>query len=219
MKISVVLPLYNEVKHIAGVIQGISKYKIPIIVVNDGSTDLGKNFKFKSKITLLTHKINLGKGAAMMTGAEYAFSHSADAVIFMDSDGQHSPKNLIGFIEKLNMNKYDVVLGSRKLNREVPFVRRTGNMVASQIIKLFFGISVTDPLSGFRAITKSSFNKIRWDSSGYSVESEMVANIAKHNLTFVEIPVDTIYHDKYKGMSVLDAFGVLLDVLKWRLSP
>ena len=222
MKISVVIPLYNEKDHICQVVNGLVRYKMPVVIVNDGSKDnsLQKIQRLKiPKLKILSHKINLGKGAAMLTGAEYAFKNRSDTVVFMDADGQHNPKDMKEFIKQIQLNKYDVILGSRNLSQNMPLIRYLGNKLASYTLNLFFGIKFTDPLSGYRAITKKVFEKIKWDSSGYSVESEILANIAKRNLKFIEIPIDTIYHDKDKGVTVLDAFGVLLDVLKWRLSP
>ncbi len=167
-------------------------------------------------MTLLEHKINLGKGAALKTGCEYAFSHGADAVILMDSDGQHLVSDLPKFEEKLIEGKYDVVFGSRNLNLGVPFVRYIGNKVASVIVSLMYGIYVSDLISGFRAITKSAYNKIKWESVGYGVETEMVVRIKKESLSYCEIPVATIYYDGYKGVSILDSFGVLGNLIAWK---
>lgn len=218
MKIWIVVPLYNEKKHINLVIKGILKSHLPIVVVDDGSRDNGNKEVLKLPITLLRHKVNLGKGAAMTTGADFAFNKGAEAVIFMDSDGQHSPQDILKFIQQLETNKYDVVFGSRNLNYGVPLVRYLGNKVASLVIRVLFGIYVSDPICGFRAITKDAYRKIKWQSSGYGVESEILARVGKNNLKFTEVAVDTIYHDKDKGVTILDAFAVLGDVLKWKLT-
>src|SRR5690349_9644350 len=105
MKIFVVIPLCNEKKHIASVLKEVSKYKMPIVVVDDGSKDGSALEVAKAKIsnlTLLTHGVNLGKGAAMKTGAEFAFAKGADSIVFMDSDGQHIASDLPRFVEPLN---------------------------------------------------------------------------------------------------------------------
>ena len=90
--------------------------------------------------------------------------------------------------------------------------------MASVVIRIFFGIYVSDPICGFRAITAGAYKKIRWQSVGYGVESEILARVGKNKLRFSEIPVDTIYHDRDKGVTILDAFAVLVDVIKWKLS-
>jgi glycosyltransferase involved in cell wall biosynthesis len=226
MKIFVVIPLFNEKKHIASVIKNVSKYKLPIVVVDDGSTD-GSGLKIialrdkelrNKNVTVLTHRINLGKGAAMKTGADYAFSRGADAVIFMDSDGQHEASDLLKFIDALKDDRYDVILGSRNLNYGVPLVRFLGNKFASVLMVLLFKVYVSDVICGFRAITKDGYKKVKWDSDGYGVETEMVARIGKNKTKFSEIPVQTIYHDVVKGVTLLDAFEVLGNVVKWKLT-
>jgi len=221
MKIFLVIPLHNEEKQINQVLNDLSKLTLPIVVVDDGSTDSSVQKLKKSTISrllILTHKVNLGKGAAMKTGADYAFENGADAVIFMDADGQHNPKNIENFVEKLNLEKYDVIFGSRNLSFGVPLVRYLGNKVASVVVRILFGIYVSDPICGFQAITKNAYIKIKWESTGYGVETEILARVGKNKLKFTEIPVDTIYHDKDKGVTMIDAFGVLGDVLKWRLT-
>lgn len=221
MKTFVVVPLYNEKAHIASVLRGVASKGLPVIVVDDGSGDgsgkVVKGLRLKN-LTLLTHKVNLGKGAAMKTGAEYAFSRDADAVIFMDSDGQHLATNLPGFVEKLAMGKFSVVLGSRNMGFGVPLVRYFGNKIASLVLAMLFGIYVSDPICGFRGVTKNGYRKIKWESKGYGVEVEMVARIGKNRIAYAEVPVETIYHDGVKGVTLLDAFGILGEVVKWRLT-
>lgn len=221
MKVSIVLPVYNEGSGVLIVLSKLTKLGHEAVVVDDGSNDATKlklhSIK-KPNITVLHHKVNLGKGSALKTGCEYAFSHGADAVILMDSDGQHAVNDLHKFIEKLKTGKYDVIFGSRNLNLGMPFIRFIGNKVASVIINLMFGIYVSDLISGFRAITKKAYGKIKWDSTGYGVETEMVIRIKKRNLKYCEIPIETIYFDNYKGVSILDAFGILLNLVYWKIS-
>ena len=221
MKIFVVISLFNEEKHIAGVLKGLLPYKLPVVVVDDGSTDRSSikinDLRIKN-VTLLKHKINLGKGAAMKTGADYAFAHGADAIIFMDSDGQHETDDLVKFVGKLESGKYDVIFGSRNFGYGVPLVRYLGNKLASVLISSLFRIYVSDVICGYKAVTREAYEMIRWESSGYGVETEMVIKTGRSKLTFCEIPVETIYHDKTKGVTILDAFGILGDVLKWKLT-
>jgi glycosyltransferase involved in cell wall biosynthesis len=221
MKIFIVIPLFNEKKNINSVLKDIDKYKLPVVVVDDGSID-GSETKVKElrikNLVLLEHKINLGKGAAMKTGAEYAFKEGAGAVIFMDSDGQHKASDLPRFIDALKSGKYDIVLGSRNLSMGVPLVRYLGNKVASVVMALLFNIYISDVICGFRAITKTGYIKIKWDSDRYGVETEMVVRIGKEKLRFCEVPVETVYHDSVKGVTLLDAFGILGEVVKWRFT-
>lgn len=221
MKIFVVIPLFNEENHIGRLLKTVSAYKLPVIVVDDGSKDNSKlrvgGLKLK-KLTLLEHKINLGKGAAMKTGADWAFSHGADAIIFMDSDEQHEAEDLPKFVKALESGDFDIVFGTRNYSYGVPLIRFLGNKFASVVIAFFFGTYVSDVLCGFKGITKKAYKKIHWESAGYGVETEMVARMGKNKLAFCEIPIKTIYNDKVKGVTILDAFGIFGEILKWKLT-
>lgn len=217
MNIFIVIPAFQEEERIGEVIKDVLKARLPIIVVDDGSLD--KTFKIANRfnITTLHHKINLGKGAAMKTGAEMAFKMGADAIIFMDSDGQHKIEDLSNFLDALTKDKFQVVLGSRNLGHGVPLVRYLGNKFASILVSFLFGIYVSDLICGYRALTKRAFRKINWESFGYGVETEIVIKTGKYNLKHCEVPVQTVYYDNYKGVSILDALGILFEVLRWRI--
>ena len=221
MKIFVVIPLYNEKKHIASVLKDTVKYKLPIVIVDDGSKDdsglEAKRIKVKDTI-LLTHVINLGKGATLKTGAEYAFQHGADGVIFMDSDGQHNASDLPKFVETLKSGKYDVVFGSRNMGMGVPLIIYLGNKIASVVSAVLFGTYVSDAICGFRGLTKRGYQKVKWESNGYGVEMEIVARVGKYNVRHTEVPVETLYLNDVKGVTLLDAFGILAEVVKLKLT-
>ncbi len=221
MKIFIIIPLRDEKNRIVNVLKEVVEYNYPVIVVDDGSVDGsgGKVERFKNKnVTLLTHKVNLGKGAAMKTGAEYAFSKGAEAIIFMDADGQHKGGDIPKFITTLESKRYDVVFGSRNLGMGVPLVRYLGNKVASVTSGLLFGSYVSDAICGFRALTRKGYQRIKWESNNYGVEMEMVARVGKNKISHVEVPVETVYNDRVKGVTLLDAFGILYQVVKWKLT-
>lgn len=216
-KVAVVLPAFNEAKRIKETLVALKKFNLPVIVVDDGSTDDTYSVS-RMYCQVLRHKINLGKGAALKTGCEAAFLLGATAVIIMDSDGQHKAADIPKFIDALSSGKTDIIFGSRNLGMGVPFVRFTGNKAASVLVSLLFGIYVSDLICGFRAFTKKAYQKIVWQSLGYGVETEMVIKTGLANLRRLEIPVETLYYDKFKGVTILDALGILLSVLKWRLT-
>ncbi len=220
-KITIVVPAFNEEKRIEKVLQELSKTNLQIVVVDDGSTDgtdkVLRNLKFKiSNLKLLRHEVNLGKGEALKTGCDAAFMIGADAVVVMDSDGQHDIRDLSKFVNTLKEKKYDILFGVRKFNKNMPLVRKLGNMLTFKIIEALFGIKLRDILCGYRGFTKSGYQKIRWISSGYAVEIEMIARTAKNNLRFCEIPVATVYYEVYKGLSAIDSIGILLETIAMR---
>ena len=218
MDITVVVPAHNEEDRIGEVLKDLKKTKLSVIVVDDGSTDRTYQVAKRHKTIVLRHKVNLGKGAALKTGCEAAFSMGAEAVILMDSDGQHKVEDLSHFIDALEKDKFDVVFGSRNLSYGVPLVRYMGNKFASLLVSLFFGIYVSDLLCGYRGLSKKGFKKIYWESRGYGVETEMVARTANSDLKHCEVPVETVYLDGVKGVTILDAFGIFFEVLRWRLT-
>lgn len=218
MKIFIVIPAFNEEKRIGKLLDHLKKTKFPIIVIDDGSRD--KTFQVAQKHTkfAFSHRVNLGKGAALKTGIELAILKGADAVILMDADGQHKIDDLPKFVNALHSQKYDVVIGSRNFSLGVPLVRYLGNKFASVLIRLMFGVYVSDLLCGYRAFTKEAYQKIKWQSTGYGIETEMITLIGKKNLRFCEVQVETVYFDKFKGVTMFDAFFILTNVIKWRLS-
>lgn len=222
MKIAIVIPVYNEQSRVENVVVDIMNYKLPIIIVNDGSLD-GSEMKLErlsrkyKNLVVLEHKINLGKGSALKTGCEYAFSNDFDAVILMDADGQHVGEDLNKFVKKLK-DGYEVVLGSRNLGLGVPLDRYLGNKFASVLVGVMFGIYVSDLICGYRALTRKAYKQIKWISTGYGVEVECVVRIKEKNLKYCEVPVETIYYDGFKGVSIFDALGILGNLVLWRIS-
>ena len=223
MNIFIVIPAYNEEKHIKRVLGEVVKSGLRVIVVDDGSVDETADILtpftiHHSPFTRLNHRVNLGKGAAMKTGAEAAFEMGADAIIFMDSDGQHKASDLPKFVKALKNGKFDVVFGSRNLSVGVPFVRLLGNKFAARLISLLFGIYVPDLICGYRALTKKAYKRIIWESTGYAVETEMVIKTGKYGLKYCEVPIETVYLDSVKGVTVIDALNILFDVFRWRVT-
>ncbi len=218
MRIMIVIPAFNEAKRIENLLDALKGVDFPVILVDDGSSDKTFELAEKYPITVLRHKVNLGKGAALKTGCLAAFKKGAEAVILMDSDGQHEASDIQKFISALESKKFDLVLGSRNLNLGVPLVRFIGNKFASVLINILFGIYVSDLICGFRGMTKKAFERINWKSQGYDVETEMIVRIKKLNLRYCEVSVETVYYDKFKGVTILDALNTLINVFKWRLS-
>ncbi len=210
------MPAFNEQGRITGVIKGVKKYKLPLVIVDDGSTDSTYSIARKYTKYVLRHRINLGKGAALKTACEAAFSLGAESIIAIDADGQHEPRYIPDFKAELEKGK-EMVFGTRKLRTGTPFIRLMGNKVGSFIVWVLFGIKRRDLLCGFIALSKRAYTLLAWESTGYGLETELAAKTALRNLTHSEVLVSNIYLDKYKGVSILDALVILPSVLKWRL--
>lgn len=213
----VLIPAYNEESRIEEVLSAVRLYTQDIIVIDDGSIDKTGEIARKKGVLVLRHNLNLGKGAAVKTGAEMAWYLKADAVVILDADQQHCPDEIPIFISKLREG-FDIVFGSRNLDFNVPFMRLLGNKIASVLIKMIFGIHRSDLLCGFMAFTKKTYGRIKWDSARYGLETEIVARTGKNKLKYTQIPIQTVYLDRYKGVTIIDAFGVLLNIPRWLVS-
>jgi len=215
-KVWVVIPAHNEDSHIEEVIKNTKKFAKNILVVDDGSKDKTSAIAERSGAFVLRHIVNLGKGAALKTGCEYAIKKGAEKIIVLDADGQHDPKEIPEFVKALD--NADIIFGYRRLNRKMPFVLRYGNWFIFFMTKLLFGLKIIDTQCGYRAFKSDTYNKIKWDAQDYSMESEMIAKTGKAHLKYSQIPIETIYSDKYKGTTVIDGIRIVLNMVWWRLS-
>jgi glycosyltransferase involved in cell wall biosynthesis len=213
-KTFIILPARNEEKYISKVIADCKKYCPNIIVIDDGSSDKTAILAQKSGAIVLSHVINLGKGASMKTGAEYAISLDATKIIFLDSDDQHEASKIPAFDSALD--NFDCAFAYRDF-KKIPFYRRVSNMIGLYMVRVMFGIPVRDVSNGFRGFRTSAYDKIKWNSANYEVETEMIVNLAVGGLTFTQIPTVVTYHEKYKGVGLSDAVITALKLFWWRL--
>ncbi len=214
-KIFIVIPAHNEERHIGEVVKKAISFG-RVIVVNDGSKDSTAEKAKEQGAEVITHIINLGKGAALKTGCDYAMKQGASQLIALDADSQHDPEEIPKFLAALK--EADMAFGYRSFSKEMPLILRIGNWAISKMTKFLFGADIYDTQSGYRAFTSAAYKKIRWESSSYSMESEMIANMARHNLKYSQIPIKTIYADRYKGTTILDGFKIVLNLLWWKIT-
>jgi len=220
--LAIVVPIYNESERSVATIKKIlMRSKSLVIAVDDGSKDdsllrLKKIFERERRVVILNHVLNLGKGAAMKTGAEAAWRMGARGVVFIDADGQHNPAHIIMFEEELK--KYDLVFGFRDARKKMPWWRRWGNKMALGLVRLFFGVKRRDLLCGFLGMRYKAYKKVRWESCRYGVETEIAIRTVKKRLSFSEVKIDTIYLDKYKGVTIIDALKIFINLPWWYFS-
>ena len=210
----VIIPGYNEEQNIAKVIEKTLKFCRKIVVVDDGSSD--STSENAAKAIVLKHIVNLGKGAALKTGVEYAIRQGAKIIIALDADGQHDPAMIPEFLKALD--NCDIVFGYRKMSGRMPLIMRLGNWTINTMTEILFGIKLKDTQSGYRAFKTRAYRKLRWDATDYFVETEMVANVGKKKLKYKQIPIATIYADKYKGTTVIDGIKIVLNMIWWRIT-
>lgn len=212
----IIIPAYNEEKNIGDVIDKGKRYSDTIVIVDDGSKDKTYDVAKSKGVIVLRHILNLGKGAALKTGCEYAVDNEAKILVVLDADGQHDPDKIPGFLEALKDD--DIVFGYRAFDENMPLVLKFGNWFISKMTRILFGLNLRDTQSGFRAFTADAYKKIRWKAQDYDMESEMIAKVGKYNLKYKEIPIQTIYLDKAKGTTVLDGIKIVMKMFWWKIT-
>lgn len=215
-KTAIVIPAFNEAVRIGEVLAQVSQKFPHVIVVDDGSKDSTQVIAQSHTPHVLVHSVNVGKGGAMRTGAEYAFEHlGLQRIIYIDGDGQHNPQELDLFLKRFQAGD-NIVFGVRDIWRNMPRSRGIGNHLVSQYVQWRYGVYVPDILSGFKGFTRQGYEAVKWQARGYEVELEIAVKVAEKRLHFSTVDIETIYHDFDRGMNVLDALRLIGKLPLWK---
>ncbi len=220
MKIFCVTPAFNEANNIVAVINSVKPMVDEVVVVDDCSSDNTYSLAKQQNITVLKHIVNLGQGAALKTGTEYAIKEFADIIIHFDADGQFFAKDIETVIYPLVNNKADIVFGSRFINKQdnvgMPITKKYLLMPLAKLVnKLLFNINLADPQSGFRAMTRFSAIKINWQQDQMAHCSEILYQAVKRDLRIKEVPISVIYHNF--GQKFSNGIKILVDLFLAKL--
>jgi len=209
------VPAYNESERITGVVRSLLGKKVDeVVVIDDGSSDDTALRARDAGATVLIHEINLGQGAALETGHEYARQKKADFVLHFDGDGQFDVDDISRAKEMIEQNNTDIVLGSRFLgkNSSVPWFKRHILLPIGRIInRIFTGLSLTDAHNGFRVLNSRAFTKIQLKHNRMAHATEILEQITKHKLVFREIPITVTYREY--GQRMKSGFTILKDLI------
>lgn len=211
MEFFVIIPAHNEEERVAEVIKKVEKYTSNLVVVDDGSTDNTAKVATETGAVVLKHLVNLGKGAALKTGCDFALQHGAEKLIVIDADGQHEPKEIPNFLAALKDK--DIVYSYRQAAETMPLVLKFGNWFINKSLNILCHTNIEDSQCGYRAFTSEAYRKIRWAARDYYMETEMIIKASKHNLKYSQIPIKTIYGDKYKGTTVIDGVKIVFKMI------
>jgi len=218
----VVVPSYNEAAAVVNSIRPLLTYGYRVVVVDDGSSDDTWQVLESLPVFSLRHPINLGQGAAIQTGMSFAVQQGAEFVVHFDADGQHSHEQIENLLEPLRRGQADVVLGSRFLNLAdtelVPLSKRILLKGATLVNFAFSGLKLTDAHNGFRAFTREAAMKIDLQENRFSHASEILEQIRRHKLKWMEVPSTIHYTDysKAKGQPISNAVNILFDLVARR---
>lgn len=185
---------------VASVILLASKHVDAVLVVNDGSNDRTGSIAEQAGAVVVTHDANRGYGGAIQTCFRYAKDNGFDAMVILDSDGQHDPADIPVVLEPIVRGDADVSIGSRFLrsNEKVPFYRRVGIGVITRMTNGVSenGLTIKDSQSGFRAYSRSAIGKLMPKDNNMGASVELLLDATKLRLKIVEVPITIQYHEE-----------------------
>jgi len=195
MKICVLIPAFNESKSIGPIIEALIKKGVPVLIVDDGSTDGTGRMAIDYGVNLIRHQKNMGKGASLKDGFDYIAGHDLyDAVIVMDADGQHSVEDIDKFLDIARKGSADIVVGNRMGHAEnMPRVRYYTNKFLSFMLSGICRQVIPDTQCGYRLLTRKALKDIRLDSSNFETESEMLIVASRKGFKIMSVPIETVY--------------------------
>ncbi|MCU1329565.1 MAG: glycosyltransferase family 2 protein [Bryobacterales bacterium] len=212
----VIVPAWKEGAVIRQVVEEVRPHVRQIVVVDDGSPDDSGAQALAGGAIVLRHCVNLGQGASLQTGIDYALLHGAEYIYTFDADGQHSPDSLALMARTMEERQVDVVLGSRWRGHAeaIPPLRRLMLKAAVIFTRAHSGLNLTDTHNGLRLFTRSAAQKLRITQARMAHASEILDQIGLAKLSYAEAPV-TIRYTEYslaKGQKISGMFRILADI-------
>ena len=231
--LSIIVPVYNEKKYIKSFLKkliGLKKIKKQIIIVDDGSSD-GTTDIIKSEFTeskfvnkIIFHKKNIGKGAAIKSAQKYV---KGDYVAIQDADLEYNPRDLIKIYKFIKVNKFDVVYGSRVLNKNkfqntknfTHLVRIWGNIFLTKFSNLINNQNLTDAHTCYKVFKKKIFKKINLKEKGFAFCPEVTTKLSKlkYKINEVSISYNGRAYSDGKKITSFDGLIAVYSLIKYRL--
>lgn len=187
MKISIIVPVYNEEKSMKELLDMLIKFfpDDEILVIDDGSTDDTAKIAFSMGAIVISHPYNLGNGAAIKSGIRKA---SGDVLVFMDGDGQHNPEDIAKMVSYFP--KYDMVVGAREKEGQANIFRWIGNIFYNRLASYVAKFTVKDLTSGFRAVKRDiARNLIYMLPNSYSYPTTLTLAVLRSGLSVKYVPI------------------------------
>ena len=220
MRTLIAIPVYNEERHLAHVLDEVRPNCPNILVVNDGSTDgTGELLSLQKPagLSVITHPRNRGYGSALISAFEYFAASDFDVLVTMDCDGQHEPNRIPVLLEALD-SETDIVSGSRylrefrQLSLPTPQDRRQINQIITSELNNAFGLHITDAFCGFKAYRRDAVARLRITERGWGMPLQLWVQAARLGLRIREVGVPRLYLDPNR------AFGGMLNDAGERLA-
>lgn len=217
----VVIPAYNEAPRIGTSLAGLCERWPNVVVVDDGSADETAEVARRHPVWLVRHPVNLGQGAALVTGIRFALKRGAEFIITFDADGQHDVEDIDSLLEPLLKREADIAFGSRFLGRTVglPTSRRLMLAAAVLLTRVLYGMPVTDAHNGLRAMSRKAAAALRITTNRMEHASEILERVREQHLRWTEVPVTIHYTEESlaKGQRTGAAFHLFIRLILEKL--
>jgi glycosyltransferase involved in cell wall biosynthesis len=213
----IVIPAFNEAGVIGEVVADVRAVFDNVVCVDDGSSDGTGEIALRAGAHLVRHPVNLGQGAAIQTGVEYARRQpGAQVFVTFDGDGQHRVKDVVAMVDRLNTGDADVVIGTRfgrAALSKPPVLKRVVLQTAAWLSPRGRRLGLTDTNNGLRVFNKKVADGLDITMSGMSHASEFVALVGENHWRVAEEPVEVLYTDysKAKGQPLLNGVNIIFD--------
>ncbi|MGV8876247.1 MAG: glycosyltransferase family 2 protein [Rhodoglobus sp.] len=214
----VVVPMYNEGSMISSVIADLKRSFSNIVCVDDGSTDDSVAAATSAGASVVSHPINLGQGASLQTGFEFALSDlTMTDVVTFDADGQHQVNDAVAMVTALREGQLDIVIGSRFLDQRTSMgvAKRCVLRAAAVFTRATTGMALTDAHNGLRVIRRDLVSRISLKQNRMAHASELVDQVSALKVRWAEFPTHIVYteYSKKKGQSLLNAVNILVEIV------
>lgn len=231
LRVCVIIPTYNNERTLKRVIDGVLEYSTNIIVVNDGSTDgTSQILENYSQIQHITVEKNTGKGNALRLGFNKAVALGYNFAITIDSDGQHYPDDIVGFIKALeeSSDKDVLLIGARNMTHEsVPGKSSFGNNFSNFWFWFETGIRLQDSQSGFRLYPLNIIKQLKLYTNKFEFEIEVIVKAAWKDVEVKNIPIKVLYDQServshfrpfrdFTRISILNSWFVILTIFYYK---
>ena len=189
-----VIPAYNEAAEIGKVVSAVRAHRLPVVVVDDGSTDGTAAAAEAAGAAVLGIGRNLGKGAALQTGFRWALEEGAEAILTLDADGQHDPAEIPQFLGAYAQGDHDLIIGARNFD-DMPWTRYTMNVLGRWTFSWIMGQPMPDNQSGYRLLSRRlAASCLQSQEGGYEFEVDMIVRCIEQGYTLGWVPIRTIYN-------------------------
>ncbi len=214
--VCVLIPAYNESSQIGPLVKSLRSQGHTPVIVDDGSQDDTAKKARAAGANVITHNKNMGKGASLKTGIEYALQKGYDAVLIMDGDAQHSSGDIHKFIDLADKRKNALIIGNRMGDtKNMPVERKLTNRFMSYIVSRICGQDIPDSQCGFRLVNRDLLEKIDIESKRFEVESELLIKASRAGAVIISVPIDTFYGKEESKINPLrDTFRFIIFLIK-----